>query len=174
MDQENPDLVDLWGNRVYRTAGKRGRPPFQRTEENVCRVKMLLAAGWSTERIARCVVDPRTGKSISVPTLHRYFRNELAEREAERDRLEARRLERVWSKAEGGDTGAERLFSQLLDRNDMMGAKRRMADAQAKAPEKAAQPERLGKKEAALAAAKASAADTEWGADLDFGGKPVN
>lgn len=167
-DQEFPDGLDLFGNPVFTTKGKRGRPKFQRTEENARKVSMLLALGWSNMRIAACIVDPRTGQAISEPTLKRYFRSELSERNRMRDRLDARRFERAWEAAENGNIGAERLLQQMLEKNDLMGAGRKL-DAAQKARKPAAS-ERLGKKEAALQAAHESAEGTEWGSDLDLPG----
>lgn len=118
---------NLFGEVWFSVAGRRGRPPFERTWENANKVSMLLAAGWSNERIAGVIIDPRTGKSISVPTLKRHFRPELQVRDAARDRLEAERLMRVWENAQGGNVGAERLFAQLLDRNDRMESERSFA-----------------------------------------------
>ncbi|WP_197716292.1 hypothetical protein [Tritonibacter mobilis] len=170
-EQENPDGLDLFGNPVFTTKGKRGRPKFQWTEENSRKVSMLLGLGWSNSRIASCVVDPRTGNAISEPTLKRYFRSELSERNRMRDRLDARRFERTWDAAEGGNIGAERLLMQMIDKNDLMGAGRRLDDAQSgKDADKSGKEQKLGKKEAAQQAAHESAQDSEWGADLDLPG----
>lgn len=172
MDHENLAEYDLFGNRVFLGCGKRGRPKFERTRENANKVSMLLALGWSNSRIAGCIVDPRTGKSISEPTLKRYFRSELNVRAVARDMLDARRFERAWQAAETGNIGAERLLGQMLERNDLMGAKKRMVDAQSK--EVRQQEPKLGKKEAALRAAEESASDTIWGDDLEFPGFRAN
>lgn len=118
---------NLFGEIWLTTEGRRGRPPFQRTEENANKVSMLLAAGWSNERIAGVIIDPRTGKSISVTTLKRHFRPELQVRDAARDRLEAERLMRVWAQAQSGNVGAERVFANLLDRNDRMENERKFS-----------------------------------------------
>lgn len=163
MDGENSAqrvVRNLFGEEWYETAGKRGRPPFQWTVENSNKVSMLLACGWSSERIAGCVMDPRTGRAISVPTLNRYFRSELKSRMSARDRLEARRLQRVWAMAEAGNVGAERVFADLLARNDRMEVEREMATAS-----RAAKPERLGKK--VIAEQDAAAADAQLMADLE-------
>lgn len=167
-EQENPDGLDLFGNAVYTTKGKRGRPPFEWTSENSCKVSMLLGLGWSNSRIAACIVDPRTGKAISEPTLKRYFRSELQERNTMADRLEARRFQRVWDAAEQGNIGAERLLMQMLEKNALMGAGRKFAEAQK--GKKSETAEKLGKKEAAIQAAHESAEGTEWGGDLDLPG----
>lgn len=120
--------LNLFGEPVYARAGKRGRPRFERTEENARKVSMLLACGWTNDRIAKVIVDPRTGLAISVPTLKRYFRAELIERDAARDRLEARRLMRVWEQADKGNVGAERVLAQLLDRQDRMEIERKLSE----------------------------------------------
>lgn len=132
---------NLFGEVWFSAARRRGRPAFEWTEENSNKVSMLLAAGWSNERIAGVVIDPRTGKSISVPTLKRHFRSELQVREAARDRLEAERLLRVWAQAQTGNVGAERLFGHLLERNDRMESERKFSSA----PKEPATP-KVGKK----------------------------
>jgi hypothetical protein len=88
---------------------------------------MLLAMGWSNDRIAGCVRDPRTGKPISTPTLKRHFRAELQVRDQARDQLTARRLMQTWSQAEGGNVGAQRLMRDLIRENDLMGAEAALA-----------------------------------------------
>ncbi|MFV1573713.1 hypothetical protein VXL47_12230 [Phaeobacter sp. JH20_30] len=166
-DDEKPDAVDLFGNVVYSKKGKRGRPPFEWTQENSNKISMLLSLGWSNSRIAACVLDPRTGKAISEPTLKRYFRSELFERNAMADRAEARRFERVWLAAEAGNIGAERLLGQMIEKSALMGLGRKF-DGEAKPQTKSDQ--KLGKKEAARQAAHESAEDTPWGSDLDLPG----
>ena len=114
-------------NRTYRRKGKRGRPPFERTEGSASKVSMLLAMGWSNARVARCIIDPRTGKHISEPTLKRYFRSELQERDFARDRLIARQFEVAAVAAfENCNVGAMRCFNQLVEKNDLMRAEDRI------------------------------------------------
>lgn len=130
MASENPGAEgfrNLFGEIWLAADKRRGRPAFEWTEENSNKVSMLLAAGRSNERISGVILDPRTGKSISVPTLKRHFRSELQVRDAARDRLDAERLMRVWTNAQGGNVGAERLFVQLLERNDRMESERKLA-----------------------------------------------
>ena len=163
MEDENSEVVDLWGNRVFTRKGKRGRPSFERTQENANKVSMLLAMGWSNSRIARCIIDPRTGKHISEPTLKRYFRSELQERDFARDRLIARQLEVAATAAfEQGNVGAMRFFAQLVDKNDMMRAEDRMGRPDPEAPKRE---ERIGKKESAALAAEE--ADAQLMAELE-------
>ncbi|MBV7408194.1 resolvase [Maritimibacter sp. DP1N21-5] len=151
-------LVDLFGNPVFRVLGTRGRPPFERTDENARKVSMLLAMGWSNERIAGVIRDPRTGKSISVPTLKRYFRPELQVRLVARDMLMARQLEVAFAKAEEGNVGAMKHFLQLVEKNDLMLAAKRMADD---LPDEDDKPAAVGKKEAARRAALDAVSDED-------------
>lgn len=164
MTNENSDpdqFRNLFGE-VWLAANKRrGRPAFEWTEENSNKVSMLLAAGWSNDRIAGVILDPRTGKSISVPTLKRHFRSELQIRDAARDRLEAERLMRVWTQAQSGNVGAERLFVQLLEKNDRMESERAFA---AKAKEQPSP--KVGKK--VVDERKALDADEALMAELEF------
>ena len=127
--RNSDDIVGftLWGDPVYRVKRKRGRPPFEWTEENSFKVSMLLAAGWTNERIAGTVIDPRTGKAISVPTLKRHFRPELSVREHARDQLNAKVLMATAQQAFGGNVGALRLLEQLIAKNDRMNAERLLA-----------------------------------------------
>lgn len=113
---------------------------------------MLLAMGWGNERIAGCILDPRTGKPISVPTLKRYFRAELKVREVARDQLTARRLMMAHDAAESGNVGAMRLLDQLIAKNDSA-----VADAMLGDRSHATKPEKPGKKE--LSAEKAASAE---------------
>ncbi|MGV6840576.1 MAG: hypothetical protein ACWA40_10325 [Planktomarina sp.] len=142
MDHENSTSFDLFGNVVFDTPKTKGRPPFERTEENARKISMLLAMGWSNARIAGVIRDPRTGKSISVPTLKRYFRSELKVRDSARDQMMARQMMRVWEAAEGGNVGAERVFMTLLEKNDLMQAATKLDD---QIQEK--KPEAMGKKQ---------------------------
>ncbi|WP_244464774.1 hypothetical protein [Martelella endophytica] len=127
---------DLFGNPFVEKPRRRGRPKHEATAKTRKRVSMLVALGWGNQRIASTL-------QITLPTLHKYYFYELAEREAARDMLEARRLEIAWDMAEGGNVGALREFGKLLDRNDRMEAERLFENSPDAAVEK---PERIGKK----------------------------
>lgn len=132
MADENPDEIigrTLWGDPVYRVLRTRGRPPFEWTQENSFKVSMLLAAGWTNTRIAGTIVDPRTGKCISVPTLKRYFRAELSQRDHARDQLVAKQLMVAADQAFAGNVGAMRLLDQLIAKNDQKLAAAKMTQA---------------------------------------------
>ena len=110
----------MFGNPVRNRKGLRGRPAFEVTDRNLNKVKLLLAAGWSIDRIANAI-------QCSVATLRRHFRFVLTEREKMRDRLEAERMMLAMEQAAKGNVGAMRQFGQLLDRNDRMEADRALA-----------------------------------------------
>lgn len=163
---EDQQIVDLFGNVRFAVARTRGRPPFEWTEENSRKVSMLLAMGWTNERIATCVLDPRTGKPISLATLKRHFRAELKIRDVARDHLTAKRLMEVNAAAEKGNVGAMRLREKMIEKNDLALAAARIADAQAgeKAPP--------GKKARSQADAERKAGgdgSARWGSDLKPG-----
>ncbi len=163
-DNDLADL-DLWGNAVYRTAGKKGRPPFERTEENSCKVSMLLAMGWSNDRIASVIRDPRTGTPISVPTLKRHFRSELKMRLVARDQMVARQLMQSWKQADKGNVGAMRFFETLRQKNDMMAAEEMMGQPRTAAAAKAKPGKKEVNQQAALDADAALDAELEREAD---------
>ena len=168
MDHDDSYRVDLWGNQIYRRVGKKGRPPFERTDENASKINMLLACGWSNARIADCVIDPRTGKSISVPTLKRHFRAELQERDVARDRLFAKRIGVTADVAFDGNIGAMRLLNLMIEKNDLMITAAKFRDNKEEQPEAL-----LGKKEIERRKAKELVENKEqgtWGSDLTPGG----
>lgn len=154
MSDENQVVIDLFGNERYLTPRKKGRPPFEWTEENSHKINMLLALGWTNERIAGCILDPRTGKPISVPTLKRHFRAELQVRDVARDQLNARRMMTAMQAAESGNVGAMRLLDQLIEKNDLMRAEDRLKNCGKSAADP--KPEKLGKKQLGAQAAEAA------------------
>lgn len=126
---------DLFGHPVREGYGMRGRPPFEVTEKDRNKVKLLLALGWSIERIGN-------GIGVSPATLKRYFRAELRQRDAMRDRLDARRFEIAMEQANAGNITALRELATMIDRNDRMeiertlGGKPRQNDGAAAKPGK--------------------------------------
>ena len=147
MSDEISQSVDLFGNRVFFGGRARGRPAFERTDENSHKVSMLLAMGWSNGRIASVIRDPRTGKSISEPTLKRYFRSELKTRDHARDMLRSKQMMQAYAAADGGNVGAMRFFDQLIEKNDMMLAEDRVGKRSSVAEPKDEKTTVLGKKD---------------------------
>ena len=172
-DEKSADIIgfNLFGDPVFEPKDNRGRPRFEWTKENSNKVSMLLAMGWTNDRIASVIVDPRTGKSISTPTLKRYFRSELKVRDVARDMLTARRLMLAMEKCEDGNVGAMRILGNLIEQNDAMNADMRFkGDGKPKSDEAKKAP-KLGKKEAAAEKAVSSGGQSVWGGDLTPGFK---
>lgn len=117
MDQK----VDLFGNPDRPGRGMKGRPPFEVTEKDRNKVKLLLALGWSNDRIANAL-------AVSLATLKRYFRAELTVRDKMRDRLDAERLAVAAEAAMTGNPSALRVFDQMVDKNDMRLKVARLGD----------------------------------------------
>ncbi len=134
MDQD----FDLFGQPIPEWKGKRGRPPYQPTEKDRNKIKLLLALGWSIGRMAN-------GIGVSSATLKRYFRAELKERSAMRDRLDARRFEIAMEQANAGNVAALKELGKMIERNDRMEIERELGSS-SKQPEKTAASERVGKK----------------------------
>lgn len=145
---------DLFGEVVPPWLGKRGRPPFQPTEKIRNKVKLLLALGWATSRIAGAV-------GISPATLKRYFRAEMKDRLFMRDRLDARRFEIAMEQANAGNITALRELSAMIDRNDRMEIERVMGSR----PKDEGSPVRVGKK--VIDEQRAHAADADLMAELE-------
>ena len=161
-DGEFQGGVDLFGIPIRPGQGQRGRPPFEVTPEIRNKVKLLLACGWATERIANSI-------DASLATVKKYFKAELKVRDKMRDRLDAQRLQVAAEKAMTGNPSAIRIFNQMIETNDRMEATRKIgagapAGASAKPPEVR---EAAGKK-----AAKQTGAAAAIAADPDLFGGP--
>jgi hypothetical protein len=143
---------DLFGDPIPERWGRRGRPQHIATLQNRNKVSMLLAFGWNNERIARAL-------SITPPTLRKNYFRELKFREEMRDRMDARLAEKLWDQVEAGNVGAMREFRKFIEQNDLM-IYGQTARPGGNKPEKEA---KLGKKEAALAAAQNPDRDSTLG-----------
>lgn len=113
--------IDLFGYPDRPGRGQKGRPSFRPTPRDRNRVRLLLAMGWGNPRIADAL-------EVSLPTLHKYFKVELSERDKMRDRLDARRLELAMEEANLGNISALRELGKLIERNDRMEAERTMGE----------------------------------------------
>lgn len=105
------------------------------------------------------------GLGVSPATVKRYFRAELKVRDAMRDRLDARRFEIAMEQANAGNVAALKELGKMIERSDMMLVDRRLRDAQGSAADQGKE-EKVGKKEAARAAAKTAGEGSGWGSDL--------
>lgn len=147
---------DLFGQPIPDWKGKRGRPPYEPNDRDRNKIKLLLALGWSIERMAN-------GIGVSPATVKRYFRAELKQRHAMRDQFDARRYELAMELANAGNVAALKELGKMVDRSDAMLIEARLRQGHQATPEKE---EKLGKKDAAKAAAKNAGKDSHWGSDL--------
>jgi hypothetical protein len=134
-------ILDLFGEPVPANWGERGRPQHIPTQQNRNRVSMLVAWGWSNKRIAAALY-------VTLPTLRKHYFSELKFREVARDRLLATMGTKYLELLLAGNVAAGKALTELTEKNDLMlyGQTER-PPAPVKAP-------KLGKKEAALAAAQ--------------------
>lgn len=154
------EKFDLFGVPIPDGHGKRGRPAHIATSENINRVKMLLAFGWSNERIA-------TAMKISQPTLRKNYFQVLEQRSAARDQMEAARALKLWDLAMAGNVGAFKELSRVIETNDAMVAARAYRGDDDEEPK----PEKIGKKEQAQRDAEQAEQSDTWGDDLKFRGR---
>ena len=150
---------DLFGNPISDGKGKRGRPPFEATERDRNKIKLLLALGWTITRMANAI-------DVSPATLKRYFRAELRQRDAMRDRLDARRFEIAMDQANAGNVAALKELGKMLEKSDMMGVDERLREAQSAQGRESDKQDKLGKKEARQIAAENAGEGSGWGSDL--------
>lgn len=148
------DVFDLFGNPVYAHHGQRGRPPYQPTNEDRNKIKLLLALGKSIAGMANAL-------GVSPATVKRHFRAELKSRHAMRDQMDAAYAAKLWEGVMAGNAAAMRLWMVYLDRNDRMEAEASMA---AQPADKQAA-DRVGKK--VIAALAARDADADLMAELE-------
>lgn len=134
-------IFDLFGDPVPEGWGGRGRPQHIATQQNRNKVIMLLAFGWSNERIARAL-------GITAPTLRKNYFRELKFRAEARDKLDARIATLLWDQFEKGSVAAGKELRKVIERNDLMLYGQTTAPAT-----REEKPPKLGKKEAALIAA---------------------
>ena len=147
---------DLFGHPVREGFGNRGRPPYEPTEKDRNKVKLLLALGWANQRIANAV-------GVSPATLKRYFRADMKERDAMRDRLDARRFEIAFEQANAGNVTALRELGAMIDRNDRMVIESKLGKVGG--DDEQSTKDKLGKK--AVNEQRAHAADADLMAELE-------
>lgn len=152
---------DLFGLPVDPGTGKPGRPAKVATAEDRNKIKLLMAQGWTVERMAPVV-------RMSVPTFRRNFFLELKERDHMRDRLYARRLEIAFRLADDGNVAALKELGKMLESSDRAFAEAELVKAQSKG---GAEAPPIGKKDQARVAAKQAELSEGWGDDLKFSGR---
>lgn len=135
-----PGVVDLFGDPVPRSRGKRGKPAHVPTAENRRFVTLSLACGRDEEEIA-------TALRITAKTLNRHYFHELSGKRSARLRLQMKNLSAIVDQVEAGKPSAMALLARQLDKLEQRETAAKFTRA---APKDAP----LGKKEAAKAAAK--------------------
>lgn len=114
---------------------------------------MLVAMGWSNERIAGAL-------NVTQPTLRKHYFAELKLRAVARDRVDSEVLMKLWDGVQAGSVSAIRQFRAEVERNDLM----QYGQTQQPAPaEKAVKQPKLGKKEEAQIAAQSPDPETPMG-----------
>lgn len=147
---------DLLGDPIPENWGKRGRPPHIPTGENRCKVRLLLAFGWSNQRIAAAL-------RITGATLRKHYFSELRHRDEARDALKASHLFMLYQAASAGNVAAIKELGQVIAADDRAVMSREFEDD-------ASPDEKLGKKEKARRAAQdAVSDDDQWSKDLAVG-----
>lgn len=134
--------LDLLGDPIPANWGGRGRPEHIPTTRNRNKVMVLLALGWSVEKIAASI-------GITRPTLKKHYFRELKVRDEARARLEGELVVGMAAKALAGDVPAYREVRKAIEKADLVEADqvyRPTGRAAAKVP-------KLGKKEERQAAA---------------------
>ena len=149
---------DLFGDPIPEGYGKAGRPEHVPTNQNRNKVMMLLALGWSNDRIASAM-------HITPPTLRKHYFRELKFRDEARDRMDATVSMQLWTGVMEGSVSAIKEFRKLVEKNDLMlyGQTAPVKQSKARANPTAAAKPKLGKKEQALLDAAAPDTDSLLG-----------
>ena len=146
---------DLFGDPVPEHWGKRGRPAHIPTSENINKVMMMTALGWSNGRMQNAL------GIVKMTFRKHYLALVKQQRSIARDRLDAAYAMHLWKQVQEGNAGAMRLWMVFMQNNDRMGAEAAMGATPADKPAA----DKLGKKvvdqQRALDADEALMADLE-------------
>jgi DNA-binding CsgD family transcriptional regulator len=140
--------VDLFGDPVPAGRGMPGRPEHVPTTENSNKIKILLAQGWTSERIANAI-------GVDAKTLRKHYSRLLKARDRSRDQVTARRLFALHAQAFEGNVAAIKELNRLEERDLLAALQAKFADA-----DNSDEPDRRGKKE--ILAEQARAPQGEW------------
>lgn len=99
---------DLLGDPIPPGHGRRGRPQHVPTKENSNKIILLLAQGWTNERIAGAL-------GITTPTLRRHYFSVLKARDVARDRVESIGLLTLWNLGREGNVAAMKEYFRRHD-----------------------------------------------------------
>lgn len=148
-----PGVIDLFGDPVPASRGRKGRPPHVPTAENRRFVQLALACGHDEVAIAEAL-------GITDRTLKRHYFHELAGKRSARLRLEMKSLALIVAQAEASNTSAMALLEKKIERMHQRDLARGK-------PAREAKPPKLGKKEQALIDAHQAGKDSSWSSLLN-------
>lgn len=106
--EDSETAFDLFGEPIPRGRGRRGRPEHVPCKQNVNKIMLLLAQGWTNERIAGAI-------GISIPTLKRHYFSVLKTRDVARDRVEGIGLLTLWNLGREGNVAAMKEYFRRHD-----------------------------------------------------------
>lgn len=145
-------LLDLLGDPVDPGHGLQGRPQHVATDENRCKVILLLAFDKTLNDVAAAL-------GITQKTLRKHYSRELKIREGAKHRLEGELLAALAKAAAAGKVAAVDKLFKRIDQHEL----NRVANRPGKPAAPAAKEEKLGKKETALRDARHAHKETGWG-----------
>lgn len=135
-------VVDLFGDPIPASRGKKGRPPHVPTAENRRFVQLSLACGHDEDAIAAAL-------QITVRTLNRHYFHELSGKASARLKLEMKNMAAMVSQVEAGSVAAMSLLDKKMERLRLQSLSDKFTDR----PAKAASQKPIGIKAAAKEAA---------------------
>lgn len=143
-------LVDLFGDPVPASRGRKGRPPHVPTVENRRFVQIALACNRTEAEIAAAL-------RITERTLNRHYFHELRGKASARLRLEMKNMAAIIEQVEAGKPSAMSLLAKIIERQRQAELPERMKPTKDKAPAS------LGKKAERKIRAAEGHKDSPWG-----------
>lgn len=105
-------VIDLFGDPVPASRGKKGRPPHVPTTENRRFVQLSLACGHNEEAIAAAL-------QVTVKTLKRHYFHELSGKASARLRLQMKNMAAMVAQVEAGNVAAMSLLDKAMERQGL-------------------------------------------------------
>lgn len=134
-------LVDLFGDPVPASRGRKGRPPHVPTAENRRFVSLSLACGHDEDAISAAL-------RITTKTLNRHYFHELQGKHSARMRLDMKNMSALVGQVEAGSVSAMAQLDRKLERINQRDVSKKY---QQRSPDPVVAPR--GKKDAARVAA---------------------
>jgi hypothetical protein len=122
-------VVDLFGDPVPASRGKKGRPPHVPTAENRRFVQLSLACGHDEETIAAAL-------QVTVRTLNRHYFHELSGKASARLKLEMKNMAAMVAQVEAGSVAAMSLLDKKMERLRLEDLSGKFTDRPKAAPAK--------------------------------------